>query len=43
MTQSLTGVAVLVPDYDQAIAFFTTVLRFVLARAANEQQQACTA
>ena len=31
VTQSLTGVAVLVPDYDQAIAFFTTVLRFVLA------------
>jgi catechol 2,3-dioxygenase-like lactoylglutathione lyase family enzyme len=31
VTQSLTGVAVLVPDYDPAIAFFTTVLRFVLA------------
>ena len=31
VTQSLTGVAVLVPDYDQAITFFTAVLRFDLA------------
>ena len=31
VTQSLTGVAVLVPDYDEAIAFFTAVLRFALA------------
>lgn len=30
MTQSLAAMALLVPDYDEAIAFFTTVLRWTL-------------
>lgn len=30
VNRSLTSVALLVPDYDQAIAFFTTVMRFTL-------------
>ncbi|MDZ7856398.1 VOC family protein [Sphaerotilus sp.] len=30
MTQTLAATALLVPDYDEAIAFFTTVLRWTL-------------
>jgi catechol 2,3-dioxygenase-like lactoylglutathione lyase family enzyme len=30
MTQTLAAAALLVPDYDEAIAFFTTVLRWTL-------------
>ena len=30
MTQSINSVALLVPDYDEAITFFTVALRFVL-------------